>query len=195
MKHHSDQLTLVTLQCGDDPLGPIRAALADNGIQTTTFHSRFELERLPRESLGVLAVLEEQHAHWSELTLSYPVLWFTPNYRPETAAELAISGQVLLPIDLPEDLLLRSLSRLVAGRDGAEFLGQRYRLSPQETRLLKCMMRGMNREESAEAIGCGVQTIPSYWNRIFRKAGVRTQRELLLLYIQALRPSLLPQTG
>lgn len=52
-------------------------------------------------------------------------------------------------------------------------------LSPQEARLLNMAALGKNSDEAADLLGISRSTIGSYWNRIFRKTGCRSQRDVL----------------
>ncbi len=53
-------------------------------------------------------------------------------------------------------------------------------LSPRERNLLVLAYRGMNNDEAASGLHCSRATVATYWNRIFRKVGLRTQRDVLV---------------
>lgn len=172
-------------------LATLSAGLQAQGIDVRPIQHSVELPSENAPGVSIMTMLPSvlpERPFLSALDLHYPVLWIAQDYTPELAVNFALRGQVLLPINTAIHVLTRSLSLIISRRNGAEYLATNFHLSPQETRLLRCMMRGLSTEESAEALGCKPLTIPSYWNRIFRKSGVRTQRELLLLYIQALCP-------
>ncbi|MBN1612367.1 MAG: response regulator transcription factor [Polyangiaceae bacterium] len=54
------------------------------------------------------------------------------------------------------------------------------RLAPREKQLLLSAFRGSNNDEAASELGCSRATVSTYWNRIFRKVGVRSQRDVFV---------------
>ena len=112
------------------------------------------------------------------------------SFNVERDIVLAASGKLVIPTELEPSVLCEVVENLIKRLDPASSLVSRYRLSHQEARLLRCMMQGLNSYEAAERMGCKVQTLPTYWTRIFKKTGVGTQRELLLLLIRRSEPEL-----
>lgn len=55
----------------------------------------------------------------------------------------------------------------------------RYRLSPQESKLVALAVREVPNKLSADELGCSVCTIRTYWHRIFAKVGCTSQRDVL----------------
>jgi DNA-binding CsgD family transcriptional regulator len=58
------------------------------------------------------------------------------------------------------------------------------RLSRREAQLLELAVAGLNNKEAAAALGCQRPTVSTYWNRIFSKTGVRTQRDIMASIIR-----------
>jgi DNA-binding NarL/FixJ family response regulator len=54
------------------------------------------------------------------------------------------------------------------------------RLAPRERQLLLSAFHGLNNDEAANELGCSRATVSTYWNRIFRKVGVRSQRDVFV---------------
>jgi DNA-binding NarL/FixJ family response regulator len=54
------------------------------------------------------------------------------------------------------------------------------RLAPREKQLLLSAFQGLNNDEAASELGCSRATVSTYWNRIFRKVGVRSQRDVFV---------------
>lgn len=63
---------------------------------------------------------------------------------------------------------------------------RKYRLSPQETQLVRCAHERMTTEEAASVLGCRRATVSTYWNRIFRKTGVSSQRDVMVLLLHSI---------
>lgn len=118
------------------------------------------------------------------------VVYVRDSFNIERDIVLAASGRLVVPSHTEPATLCDVVEHLMKRSDPASWLASRYRLSHQETRLLRCMMRGLNAHEAAEHMGCKVQTLPTYWTRIFKKTGVGTQRGLLLLLIRQLEAGL-----
>lgn len=56
----------------------------------------------------------------------------------------------------------------------------RYRLSLREREVLRSCVTGANNDEIASLLKCSRSTISTYWNRIFKKLGVGSVKEVLL---------------
>lgn len=120
-----------------------------------------------------------------------PSLLLSHEFTGELVATSAARGQLVLPADLPTELLVPVVLRLMQRGDPVGAMARRFGLSPQETKLVRCMVGNHDSEEAAERLGCHATTLSTYWNRVFRKTGTRTQRGVLLLCIDELRRSAL----
>lgn len=60
-----------------------------------------------------------------------------------------------------------------------ESFADRYRLSERERAVLFAALRGMNNQEMADFLACDRGTIATYWSRIFKKTGWRSQRDVI----------------
>lgn len=57
----------------------------------------------------------------------------------------------------------------------------RYRLAPQETKLLlAAALEGVTNDEAADLLGCAPATVRSHWRRIAEKIGCHGQRDVLV---------------
>ncbi|MDX2054461.1 MAG: helix-turn-helix transcriptional regulator [Polyangiaceae bacterium] len=79
-------------------------------------------------------------------------------------------------------LLIRSRAR-TEGKSlplpSIENIVSRYRLSAKQRDLLRCALEGLNNDEAASELGCARQTVATHWNRIFKKVGCRSQRDVI----------------
>jgi DNA-binding NarL/FixJ family response regulator len=63
---------------------------------------------------------------------------------------------------------------------GAAAFSALYKLSEQESRLLSLAVDGHTNHEAAEVLGCAMSTVRTYWSRIFRKVGCRSERNVVV---------------
>lgn len=63
-----------------------------------------------------------------------------------------------------------------------------YDLTRSEVRLAQCLVRGSSVAESADELGVAVSTLRSQLKSMFRKTGVRSQGQLMLLLVQSSSP-------
>lgn len=54
-----------------------------------------------------------------------------------------------------------------------------YQLSPQESRLVECASRGLSNKAAADHLGCSLNTMGTYWRRIYQKTDAFGQKEVL----------------
>jgi DNA-binding CsgD family transcriptional regulator len=95
--------------------------------------------------------------------------------------DLSCEGDLVLPVPLEPDTLLRAVGLVASADDDVARFSQTHRLSPRETALLRLALSGKNNDEAAQALGCSRATISSFWNRMFRKTGVSGQRDVVIL--------------
>jgi DNA-binding NarL/FixJ family response regulator len=99
------------------------------------------------------------------------------------AAPKPVSGEVV-------DGILTVLETARSGAPAVERFARRFRLSPQETRLVLVAAGECTNDEAAEQLGCSPSTVRSYWARVFQKTGRRSARDVLaLLFRFTLDPS------
>lgn len=63
-----------------------------------------------------------------------------------------------------------------------------YSLTKSEVRLAQCLVSGANVAESADKLGVAVSTLRSQLKSMFRKTGVSSQSQLVLLLVQSSNP-------
>lgn len=109
-------------------------------------------------------------------------------YSAARVFELARTADLVLPMPLDTEILARAFRWLTEPNDDelSDF-ANRYRLSPNEKRVLECALLGMNNDEAASALKCQRSTVATYWNRIFRKTGVSGQRDVVVLLLHTIR--------
>lgn len=54
-------------------------------------------------------------------------------------------------------------------------------LSQRETKLLECIVHGLSYEQAAKSMGLKISTVHSYSKTLFRKLGVRSQRQAVIM--------------
>lgn len=67
--------------------------------------------------------------------------------------------------------------------DGLKNFAARYRLTPAETRVLTLLLNDMGPQQIADQLGVGIRTVRSQLSSLYAKAGVRNQRELVVLVL------------
>jgi DNA-binding CsgD family transcriptional regulator len=86
------------------------------------------------------------------------------------------------------DAVFKVLEESQLGTSTVSSFATRHGLSPQETRLLRLALQEVTNKEAAYRLGCTHSTVRSYWARIFRKVGCRTERDVVSrLFRQARR--------
>lgn len=63
--------------------------------------------------------------------------------------------------------------------DGIDQFSRAYKLSENETRVLRLTVRGRTRQRIAETLYVSAGTVNTYLHRIYQKAGVHSRQELL----------------
>jgi DNA-binding CsgD family transcriptional regulator len=58
------------------------------------------------------------------------------------------------------------------------------RLSPREETVVRAAADGRDRKSSAALLGCSAGTVDTYWGRIFKKTGCRSQTEVFAKVVQ-----------
>lgn len=77
------------------------------------------------------------------------------------------------------DSLALERTWLAMGANPLDGFALRYGLSQQERRLLIATVEGMSEKEIAWISGCARATVSTYWQRIFKKTGCRSQIEVM----------------
>jgi DNA-binding CsgD family transcriptional regulator len=80
----------------------------------------------------------------------------------------------------------------------ADFLEDRFDLTPAEARLVVHLVAGASLRSCAKALGIKYQTVRSYLKSAFRKTGTHRQSELVLTVFHAMsdsNPSAVPVTA
>ncbi|MBX2812245.1 MAG: LuxR C-terminal-related transcriptional regulator [Myxococcales bacterium] len=107
----------------------------------------------------------------------------------ETAIRIARSRGLFLPASAHCHELAEAIMWLTQPKlDALSSFVRKYRLSPQETHLIRCAYDRLTTEQAAKALGCRRATISTYWNRIFRKTGVCSQRDAMVLLLHSVEP-------
>jgi DNA-binding NarL/FixJ family response regulator len=102
-------------------------------------------------------------------------------------ASRVVALQSIRVLALPKPLSSAALNELLGLLRGAQAelehpidqFAKRHKLSPTEARLLHLAVEGMNNDEAACALKCARATVSTYWNRIFIKTSLRSQRDVV----------------
>lgn len=106
---------------------------------------------------------------------------------------LSLHGRCVIALTKPVDArvldaVFKVLEESQLGTSTVSSFATRHGLSPQETRLLRLALQEVTNKEAAYRLGCTHSTVRSYWARIFRKVGCRTERDVVSrLFRQARR--------
>lgn len=107
-------------------------------------------------------------------------------------------GVLAIPKPLPSAALgeLLELLRTAAAEleHPVDHFARGHKLSPRETCLLHLAIQGMNNDEAASALNCARATVSTYWNRIFIKTRLRSQRDVVAGILRAMVRSSSGQT-
>ncbi len=104
-------------------------------------------------------------------------------YSARRVVELSAAADLILPGPLEPGVLPRALELVTRDRDDLAEFARAHRLSPRETSLLRLALSGLNNDEAAATLHCSRATVSTFWNRIFKKTGVRGQRDVMILLL------------
>jgi DNA-binding CsgD family transcriptional regulator len=170
--------------------------LIESGFEVTTARNPREVCLLLAERNFSIAMLDEQvrnlgderFVDWSFCGNARPkFVWVTREFSAMSVLNLYESDNLVLPSPLVPGVPLRAARLLASRRDEVADFSRRYGLSPREAELLRFALAGMNNDEAAAELDCSRATVASFWNRIFRKTGVRGQRDVIILLHQTSR--------
>lgn len=94
---------------------------------------------------------------------------------------------IALPKPTGRDVILGVVDLLSNIRHGGpivERFATHYRLSPQESRLLREALREATNDEAADVLGCSPSTVRTYWSRIFQKTSCNNERDVIVRLFQ-----------
>ncbi|MFO0725844.1 MAG: response regulator transcription factor [Myxococcota bacterium] len=110
------------------------------------------------------------------------VALITGNYDGDRWMRLAERCDVMLP----KPISLASVNRVVEQlaqrgprHDRLDAFITHFRLSPRERAILELAVDGANDKEIAHRCSCARGTIATYWQRIFKKTGQHSQRDVI----------------
>ena len=158
--------------CGDGWLSPARLELVDLAVVDARWCESAVFRREPHELRA---------------GRPFKVLCLCSEYDAERVVELSRVSDLVLPLPVCGETLLRAIRQLLDRHDEVKRFASRYRLSPKEASLVRHALEGLNNDEAADALGCTRPTVSTYWNRIFRKTGVSGQRDLVILVMRGAR--------
>ncbi|HRI18183.1 MAG TPA: helix-turn-helix transcriptional regulator, partial [Burkholderiaceae bacterium] len=78
-------------------------------------------------------------------------------------------------------LLLKLPPERAETRQWQQHLMDRYRLTPAETNVLRCLADGLSTRQVAEALGMSYPTVRTHLLALYQKTGCRRQAELVRL--------------
>jgi DNA-binding NarL/FixJ family response regulator len=154
-------------------------SLADSEPIWETLHARGT--RLNRPTFVVLA--DYQDSDWATDVLNKGVRGILPRNAASdeilAAIVAASTGLVVLPIDLVEDLLPRSLSSTAALPTSPI-----QSLTPRETEVLEMLALGMGNKTIAVRLGISEHTVKFHISSIFTKLNVSSRTEAVTLGVR-----------
>lgn len=156
-----------------------------DGSLTAARLERIDLAILDARSCESPAFRREPHD--ARAGRPFKVLCLTSEYDAARVLELSRLSDLVLPLPIGGETLLRAIRQLLDRHDDVKRFATRYRLSPKEASLVRHALEGLNNDEAAGALGCSRPTVSTYWNRIFRKTGVSGQRDLVILVMRGAR--------
>jgi DNA-binding NarL/FixJ family response regulator len=172
--------------------------LTEFGFKVTLATSARDVRQLLAEKQFSIVIADERvrslaggaFAEWSFFKNARPkFVWVTREFSATSVLNLCERNDLVLPSPLHAGVALRAVRLLLSrGDDVAEF-SMRYELSPREAAVLRLAIAGLNNDEAAAELDCSRATVASFWNRIFKKTGVRGQRDVIVLLLQTSRTS------
>lgn len=110
------------------------------------------------------------------------VALITGNYDGDRWMRLADRCDLMLPKPISMASIARVVEQFAAqtdtGRDLERFVTH-HRLSPRERSILRMAVEGANDKEIAGQLSCARGTVATYWQRIFKKTGQHSQRDVI----------------
>ncbi|MCC6526821.1 MAG: response regulator [Polyangiaceae bacterium] len=70
-----------------------------------------------------------------------------------------------------------------------------HALSPAETEAVLALAAGLDGAEQCERLGCGRGSLATYWHRILKKSGLRSQSAVLAALLREMRPVAEPRAA
>lgn len=150
---------------------------------------------LRNENFDVIIIRPPEDSHRSllpeiaDLAKSHRLLLVSRSCSAETAIRIAQGRGLCLPASVHCHQLAEAIIWLSQpSLDALSSFVRKYRLSPQETQLIRCAYDRLTTEQAAKVLGCRRATVSTYWNRIFRKTGVCSQRDVMVLLLHSVEP-------
>ncbi len=188
-----DRKAALILVIDDEPLlAPyydrfLRAEGFDVAVEATLSGASTYLDDTRRPELVVLDLEladgqgDSLASRFKALASPPPILVVSSHITAARMAALLPHVDAALPKPLDPESLIRSVRFLLDSRP--ESIVARFalahNLSLQETAVLNHAVAGNNNKEIAQILGCETPTIATYWNRIFKKTGRHSQRDVL----------------
>lgn len=120
------------------------------------------------------------------------VALITGNYDGDRWMRLAERCDVMMPKPISLASVTRIVEQLAEGGahvDHLERFVEAHRLSPRERSILGLAIDGANDKEICGRLGCARGTIATYWQRIFKKSGQHSQRDVIAAILRFSPPA------
>lgn len=190
--------SVLTFDQDEGQAGDWSRELIESGFDVTMARAPTEVRLLLAEREFSVAILDEtvrdlcdeRFIDWQFFGNVRPkFVWVTRVFSAMSVLNLCHRDDLVLPSPLVPGAPFRAVRLLASRSDELTEFSRRHGLSPREAALLRFALAGLNNDEAAAELDCSRATVASFWNRIFKKTGVRGQRDVIILLHQTSRSS------